>query len=406
LSEWVLRADEAAVLEALASGAHAGELRLYFGAENYAELVRLAGIAASAPRRHGPPIFVLPGIMGSKLGRKPAGKRKLQAVFIDPEAIAAGSLEDLALPAGRSLQPMGVFPFAYARLQLQMRAMGLAATLCPYDWRLDLEELGAALADRIRAAGEPVILVGHSMGGLVSRMAMQLLPKRSVKKLILLGTPNFGSYAPLQALRGTYPFVRKVALLDLAHSPEFLAQHVFHTFPGLHQLLPPRDRLRGADIYVRSGWPAHGPQPNLALLARNLAVRAALAPADSRMLQIVGVNRSTIVAVRRKAAGFEYEFTNDGDGTVMRASAMLPNLKTFYVDELHGNLANNPAVIRAIIDIVRRGRTGALPVRSRRQRCPPTHIDDQALSRGDGSKIDWRRLDRAQRAAILVNLNQ
>jgi len=301
---------------------------------------------------------------------------------------------------------MGIFPFAYARLQLEMRLAGLEPMLYPYDWRLDLEELGEALAARIRDLAEPVVLVGHSMGGLVSRVAMQRLPKRAVRKLIMLGTPNFGSYAPLQALRGTYPFVRKVALLDVLHTPEFLAQHVFHTFPGLYQLLPPRERLRGANLYARGAWPAHGPQPNRELLARNTAVRAALAPPDARMQQVVGINRSTIVAVRRRAAGFEYEFACEGDGTVPTSSAALPRLRTFYVDEWHGNLANNPAVISAVIELIQRGRTRALPARPNVVRSKRILLDDAALRAADGPKVDWRRLSKAQRAAALANLNQ
>ena len=406
MSEWVFRADEAAVLRALANGTHAPDLRHYFGDGAYAELALLARAALSAPKVSGPPVFVLPGIMGSRLGSFVRGKSSPHLLWIEPEAISAGGLENLALPAGRKLRPMGVFPFAYARLQLEMRRQGLEAMLYPYDWRLDLEELGAALAERIRELGEPVVLVGHSMGGLVARIAMRCLPKRAVRKLIMVGTPNFGSYAPLQALRGTYPFVRKVALLDLVHTPEYLAEHVFHTFPGLYQLLPPRNRLRGANLYARSGWPASGPQPNLALLARIGPVRSALAPPDSRMLQIVGINRSTIVAVRRKAAGFEYEFGSEGDGTVPIASASLPNVETFYVDEWHGNLANNPDVIRATIELVRRGRTAALPARRSRVRSKAVRIDDAAFSAADGPKIDWRRLNKAQRAAALANLNQ
>jgi pimeloyl-ACP methyl ester carboxylesterase len=406
LSEWVFRADEAAVLEALASGSHAAALRSYFGDGAYADLAQLARAAQSARRRSGPPVFVLPGIMGSRLGSTSGRKSSSRLLWIDPSAIAAGGLRRLVLPAGRELQPLGVFPFAYARLQLEMRLAGLEPMLYPYDWRLDIEELGDALAARIRECAEPVVLVGHSMGGLVSRVAMQRLPKRAVRKLIMLGTPNFGSYAPLQALRGTYPFVRKVALLDLLHTPEFLAQHVFHTFPGLYQLLPPRERLRGANLYARGAWPSAGPQPNRELLARNTALRAALAPPDARMLQIVGINRSTIVAARRRAAGFEYEFACLGDGTVPSASAALPRLGTFYVDEWHGNLANNPAVICAIIDLIRRGKTRALPVRASVVRSKRVLLDDAALSAADGPKVDWRRLTRAQRAAALANLNQ
>lgn len=407
MAEWAFRADAEAVLDALASGAHAASLCEYFGAEAYVELARLAARAGSAPAaRGGPQVWVLPGIMGSKLGGEVAGKSTPQILWIDPDAIAAGGLRDLALPAGRSLRPLGVLLFGYARLTLQLRLDGFETHLYPYDWRLGLDELGEALAGRIREAGAPVILVGHSMGGLVARMAMGRLPRRAVRKLIMLGTPNLGSYAPVLALRGTYPFVRKLARLDPVHSPDFLAEHAFHTFPGLYQLLPPRRRLRGADLYRRSGWPAHGPKPNLALLAQIAGVHAQLAPADGRMAQIVGVNHKTIVGVHRKAAGFEYEFGLGGDGTVPLRLATLPGIKTFFVDERHANLANNAAVIRAIVGLIRRGRTSALTNRRPRWGSIVDRIDDAQLRADDGPKIDWWALDPLERAATLAKLSE
>jgi hypothetical protein len=33
------------------------------------------------------------------------------------------------------------------------------------------------------------------------------------------------------------------------------------------------------------------------------------------------------------------------------------------------------------------------------------HIDDEQLCAGDAGKIDWRRLDAAQRAAVLAELH-
>jgi pimeloyl-ACP methyl ester carboxylesterase len=326
-------------------------------------------------------------------------------VWIDPVSIAGGGLRALQLPAGRNLRPMGVLLYAYARLQLSLHAAGIGAELHAYDWRRGLDELGSALAERIRADGRPVVLVGHSMGGMVARMALALLPRRLVRKLVLLGTPNFGSYAPVQAFRGTYPFVRRVTLLDPAHTPEVLAAEVFNTFPGLYQLMPPRERLRGADLYRRSGWPASGPMPDFAQLARVADIRAGLAPPDARMVQILGVDRDTIIATRRRAAGFEYEMSLAGDGTVPVALAALPGIPSYYVAEWHADLANHPSVIAAVLDLVRRGRTRALRNDWRPRRGPSTTINDAALAAGDGPKIDWRKLSPAERAATLAALS-
>jgi pimeloyl-ACP methyl ester carboxylesterase len=394
-ADWAFHADDAAVLAALGTRRHAASLAMYFGAAAYAELSALAALplaaGASSPR-----VLILPGIMGSRLGGSRRPSRPSGIVWVDPQSIAAGGLMDLALPAGRALQPQGVLLFAYAKLLLKLRLRGFDAAMHPYDWRLGLDELGAALAARLRAEDRPVALVAHSMGGLVARMAMRELPRRLVRRLILVGTPNFGAYSPLQALRGTYPFVRKMATLDPAHSPEELAARVFHSFPGLYQLLPD-------DIPTR--WPADGPPLDPALHGRIRAIRARLAPPDGRMLQILGVGRRTIQAVRRTAAGFEYQAGLRGDGSVPLALAALPKLRSFYVDEQHARLLANDDVIRAVIDLLRRGRTTALPTRWRCRDASIERIDDAALRASAETKIDWNGLSLEERAALMAEIN-
>jgi pimeloyl-ACP methyl ester carboxylesterase len=407
-SEWAFRADQQAMVDALRDGRHGSTLREYFGVDAYGELRRLAQLASHRGTRRGPPVLIVPGIMGSRLGGSVGRGTTPRVLWIDPASIAAGGVRDLALPNGRPLKPMGVLLYAYARLLLELQIAGFDASLHAYDWRLGLDELGAELAARIRAGGVPVRLVGHSMGGMVARMALGGLPRRWVRKFIMLGTPNFGSFAPVQALRGTYPFVRKVMLLDPHHTPEELAGTVFNTFPGLYQLLPPAGRTGGADLYTRRGWPSKGPAPRMGLLGAVAAVRSRLAPADARMVQIVGVNRPTVLGVRRRSAGFDYELGIDGDGTVPIAHAALPKLATYFVEEWHADLANNPQVIRAVVELLRRGRTQALPRRWRapRRRAARQWIDDAAWRAADGPKIDWTRLNAAQRAHVLRALSE
>jgi pimeloyl-ACP methyl ester carboxylesterase len=409
-ADWAFHASDAAVFEALATGRHAASLREYFGAPAYVELSALAAASKKAGRARGPYVLILPGIMGSKLGgRMPrAGTRKVsrrsQVLWIDPLQIAAGRLTAMTLPSGIALEAMGVLLFSYAKLKLQLGLAGCDADFYSYDWRRGVDELGAQLAARIAADGRPVILVAHSMGGLVARAAARILPKRLLRKLIMLGTPNHGSYAPVQALRGTYPFVRNMSTLDRKHSAEHLAQHVFCTFPGLYHMLP-RPGPKGVDLFDHRSWPADGPAPSSQLLAAGAAAYAALAPADSRMVHIVGVNQETVVDLRRCAAGFEYFMDRNGDGTVPLESARLPKLKCLFVDESHADLANNPRVIQAIIDLVRRGRTGALPQRWRARPGVRRCISDAALLALGNRKIDWRHLTPAQREAVFAELD-
>ena len=123
--------------------------------------------------------------------------------------------------------------YSYLKFTLSLRKAGFDAVLLDYDWRRDIATLGKLLADRIAADGrDDVALIGHSMGGLVARAALTHAAGKHVSQLIMLGTPNAGSLAAVQALRGTYSVVRKIAMLDLRHDAEYLARNVFASFPG------------------------------------------------------------------------------------------------------------------------------------------------------------------------------
>jgi pimeloyl-ACP methyl ester carboxylesterase len=417
-ADWAFHADDEEVLEALATGGHEASLREYFGAPAYAELSVLAAAAKRSKksrvrkplRAHR--VLILPGIMGSKLGGRPrraAGskrrRRATEVLWIDPLQIAAGRLTALALPSKTPIRSMGVLLFSYARLRLKLEIEGYDVEFHGYDWRLGLEELGANLAARIAADARPVTLVAHSMGGLVARRAVAVLPKRLVRRLVMMGVPNEGSFAPVQALRGTYPFVRNMSTLDRKHSPEYLAENVFGTFPGLYHMLPSPHRVAGIDLTDPRSWPGDGPAPNPRLLAQVAASRAGLAAADSRMIQIIGVNQETVVSLSRTAGGFRYAMNKNGDGTVPLALARLRKLKSYYVDESHANLANNVRVIQAILELVRHGRTRSLPQAWRARPGVMRHIDDARLRLAGGPKIDWRRLTPAQREAVFAALD-
>ena len=411
-TEWVFHADDAAVLRALETGKHEESLREFFGLEAYTDLSALAAQAArervQRQTKRGAveiqKVLILPGIMGSKLGRAKAAVAA-GVLWIDPLRIAAGQLTQLALPRGAGLKPLGVMLFTYAKIKLMLDIAGFDARFHAYDWRLNLSELGAQLAQRILKEERPVVLVAHSMGGLVARSAMSLLPKRCVRRAILIGTPNAGTIAPVQALCGTYPAVRRIAMLDLKHSVEFLAKQVFSSFPGLYQLLPTPDAEAPVNIYDPSVWPKKQSRPDPALLQQAATARDSLAPPDERFRQIIGIAQDTIVGIRRDAGGFAYEVKPAGDGTVPVASALLRDVPAYYIAEIHGSLTNNSQVIHCVVDLIKNGRSKGLP-----QRRSPSHVKsrwvtDHELRRHFHPKIDWRRLDSAGRERLLTQFS-
>lgn len=354
--------DDQSVERALQTGEHSGLLEDYFGAENYAELCQLKREAESRSVRGGPVVLILPGIMGSKIGTRRVLPPFDDVYWFDPVDVAMGRLSQLALPSTKKLEAVGVILLAYLKLKLQLQIAGYEAKFHPFDWRLSLPDLGKELAARMQKEGSEVSLVAHSMGGLVARAAIAKGAK--CRRLVMLGTPNYGSFAPFMAFRGTYPVVLKIAELDRDHDAKQLAGDIFTTFPGLTQMLPSPERFSKVDLYDLAMWPpgADKLRPRKEILAKVKEVQKGLAAADDRFFLIAGINQDTVVGLQRKDDGqFDYEFSKAGDGTVPLEFARISGAKTYYIEESHGSLPNNKRVAKAVIDILGRGATTSLP---------------------------------------------
>lgn len=350
-------------------------LEEYFGEEQLQELRQLAAQAQSRSTRGGPRVLILPGIMGSSLGLP--GTFFDDTIWIGPSDIVRGNLSMLSLQGGDpKVKPLGVIQFAYLQMKLRLKIAGFNADFFPFDWRLSIDKLGSQLAAQIRKEteagsgtgrarpnGRSLSLVAHSMGGLVARAALSELDDgaAAVQRLVMLGTPNYGSFVPVQALRGEYSVVQKVAAADLVHDAKQLTETVFNTFPGLYQLLPFPEKYSALDLYNPSTWPATAPRPRTAILNAVRAVQQKLAPGSDRMSLIAGVDQDTVTNLQMKQDDFEYLITQAGDGTVPLEFAKLENVSTWYVPESHGNLPNNGQVIRATINLLETGATSELP---------------------------------------------
>ena len=391
----------------LANGERQRELSAYFGAAEYRALAALARRVRRAPAADAAlRVLVVPGIMGSQLGLLRPAPLPHDIVWLDPIDIQLGRLATLRVPGAAHVVSLGVVLFSYLRLKLYLRAHGLAAEFHDYDWRLPVAQLGGALAERVRAAGSRVAIVAHSMGGLVARAALALAGTGNVERVVLLGTPHCGSFAAVQAVRGTYAVVRKVARLAGTATAESLAAEVFSSFPSLYDLLPVGAGGGATDLFDARAWPASGPQPRAPLLQAALAARQRLAPPDERFISIVGVDQETVTAVTRRNDDFVYTLTRHGDGTVPAASAVLAGVRCAYARVAHSNLTRDPVVAAAVVDMLRRGSTRRLPGEwlSASRAC--TQVSDRQLRRSHAQKVDWAALTPEERRLFLQNLNE
>jgi hypothetical protein len=402
---------EGALIDLLAARSSNPGLVEYFGAALHAELARLARATRRRRAAHGRRVYILPGIMGSQLGFERGDHRPNDVLWLDPIDIAFGRLTELRLDTSSRVVALGAMNYTYLKLTLSLRKAGFDAVLLDYDWRRDVATLGKLLAARITADGcENVALIGHSMGGLVARAALTHAAGKRVSQLIMLGTPNAGSLAAVQALRGTYSVVRKIAMLDLRHDAEYLARQVFSSFPGLHELLPAGRGVSDFDLFDAAAWPAQGPGPHVALLRAAAGLEQRMAPADARFTMVVGCNRTTAtgVAVRHDANGsdFEYEYSLQGDGTVPVELARLSGARHSYVECGHSDMPLAERVIDGTMDLLTTGATQLFAAAPPVRRGSLTRVRDSELRQQYLGKVDWPHMTPEQRRLFLDTLNE
>lgn len=393
----------------LVSGEQREELAAYFGETEYLDLTRLAHqaerVGVKETQAH---VIVVPGILGSQLGIARPRPLPNDVLWLDPIDIQVGRLSLLDLDAGAPIIPLGVVLYSHLKLRLRLRAAGFAVTMHDYDWRRGIEESGASFAERLRQhPAKRLAIVAHSMGGLLSRIALALPGTQHVERVVLLGTPNLGSFAPVQALRGTYAVVRKVARLDVETTAERLAEEVFNSFPSLYQMVPVagRDGAAGS-LLDPAAWPDSGPSLRTALLERARRFREALPVPDGRFVAVAGVGQETVASASKGRDGFVYKVTRYGDGTVPADSAALDGAQTYFANVAHSDLTRDAQVASAIVEVLRKGSTQRLPARWTSNSRAEARVTDRELRRTHADKVDWTHLTPAQRRDFLQNLNE
>jgi pimeloyl-ACP methyl ester carboxylesterase len=242
----------------------------------------------------------------------------------------------------------------------------------PYDWRRDnrvaarrlarqTEDWLASWRDKSGATDAKVILVGHSMGGIISRYYLECLDGwRNTRALITFGTPYSGS---LNAVGTLVNGMKKkigpieIDLSDLARS-----------FTAIYQLLPTyacyRSSENGKLVRIDEATIPHiDPAKAKAAAKFHDEIRDAVAAheKDDEYRQnrydirpVVGILQPTNQSVRATGSGITLMRELDGndaggDGTVPRVSATPAELQheanAMFASERHASLQNEEAVL-------------------------------------------------------------
>lgn len=344
------------------------ELRRYFGDEAYQDIVELRRHARRQAVRHPELALILPGIMGSELSLVSVGGEDL--VWINYWDVLTGELFRLQLApggSGETVRASGVLRRYYYKLKVLMESLGYEAEFFPFDWRLSIRDSEKKLTDYIQTTGRPVHLVAHSMGGLVARAAAapNAVATTLIEKVVMLGTPNYGSFSPVLAFRGSHDIARKIAFLDMHHSNDDYRSQLFMGFPGLYEMLPAGSKSQTADLFDLANWPADEFMLSTAYLNEARTFQQTLFAGDDRFYLIAGVNNETIVSARPDAENqqFVYQKSIEGDGTVPLSCCLLAGVPTYYSNTDHGGLPNDKTVGYAAYDLLREGSTTSLETR-------------------------------------------
>ena len=390
---------EGTVEHLLCTGQQRRRLIAYFGEAEYARLQPLAVAAAAVKQDPDRCVYVVPGLMGSQLCLPRQGPVPDDLLWLDPHDISEGRLSLLSMP-GAPVMASGPVLYGYLPLKLALQAAGYTVRCFAYDWRRDVAESGTVLARQLASeTAHEVSVIAHSMGGLVARAALRSPMSSHVRRLITLGTPHGGSYAPVLAVRGVYPLVRRLAQIDPVHSAEELAREVFASFHSLYQMVP----LNNSPDLIDSGnWPKAGPQPNATLLDRAPMLR--LGGPDARISAIAGYGFETVVNAVTLRDDFYYRFDFTGDGTVPTTRATLGGCEAWYCQVSHNELMRSPEVHAAVLQLLADAApqlANAPPAVSRSTR----GASDTDLRSLLCDKIDWSTLNAQQRRQFLDSLN-
>ena len=212
-----------------------------------------------------------------------------------------------------------------------------------YDWRQDVRISARQLGQLIESlpTTQPMIIIAHSLGTLVSRYYIEHLGgKKRIERIILMGGPHKG------AVKGLVSMLVAPEVLPFGILGERLRQVVL-TFPSSYQILP--DYAVGTDqdgmkinFFEEESWLASEYRHLLEMgreFQKELGITSSI---PSVSIFGYGIKTISDVSVVRDKSGklsnVDYLRRDIGDGTVLEQSAFLPGSEIHPVHQHHGAL--------------------------------------------------------------------
>jgi pimeloyl-ACP methyl ester carboxylesterase len=362
-------------------------------------------------------IVLLPGILGSQLEKDggiiwgwsggvlvrnllSAGDALRAALWVETDSPTAASLDD-GVRATRLLPDLHLVPGlwkidgygAIQRYLLDTFGLREGANFFafPYDWRRDNRAVAIRLRDSVqqwltdwrRQSGNDearVILVGHSMGGLIARYFIEVLEGwRDARALITFGTPHSGSINAIDAIvNGLDKF--RIDLTSVARRLNSLYQllptyECCETEDGIRHRLS-EVRLAGLDPQRLADAMAF--HEEIRMYAQRNADNDEYRRSPYDLFPIVGYNQPTYQSALVRNGRVELlqtlgDLRLSGDGTVPRQSAVPPGYTlpaAMFASSRHASLQNSGATLAHVGGVISslyvstdfRGATPELPV--------------------------------------------
>ena len=314
------------------------------------------------------PVIFVPGLMGSELwlGNERVWPN-LKYLFKNPELFR--------LPSDVPLEPRGIVDEVvivpnlikqdqYNRLGDYMvedlgYQRGVDFYEFAYDWRVDVRQSAKKLGELIETLPreQPITLIGHSLGTLVSRYYIERLGgKERVERAILMGGPHMGVVKILNSLL-IAPQVIPFGIMG-----ERMRQ-IIETFETCYQIIP---------VYP-TGMDQNGQAINfledeswakpelLSMLRAGRQFRQELGLRSSvPTISIFGYGLKTLsgITLTRDANGkmrdITFQTENAGDSTVLEKSAVLEKTDIHPVQQYHGSLfVDNDVKMRLKVELAK-----------------------------------------------------